>query len=57
MSFRHFFDFNLAMLGKQGWKLLTNQDTTIARIYKVKYFPKTGFYGAHLCHNPKLYLV
>jgi hypothetical protein len=24
MGFKHMYDFNLAMLGKQGWKLLTN---------------------------------
>jgi hypothetical protein len=52
MGFRHLFGFNLAMLGKQGWKLLTNQDTIVARIYKAKYFPKTDFLGARLGHNP-----
>jgi len=38
MSFRHLFGFNLAMLGKQGWKLSTNQDAIVTRIYKTKYF-------------------
>jgi hypothetical protein len=52
MGFRHFFGFNLAMLGKQGWKLLTNQDTIVARIYKAKYYPNTDFLGARLGHNP-----
>jgi len=45
MGFRHLFGFNLAMLGKQGWKLLTNQDTIVTRIYKARYFPKTDFLG------------
>jgi hypothetical protein len=52
MGFRHFFGFNLAMLGKQGWNLLTNQDTIIVCIYKAKYFPKSDFLGARLGHNP-----
>jgi len=52
MGFRHFFGFNLAMLGKQGWRLLTNQDTIVTRIYKAKYFPKTDFLGACLGHSP-----
>jgi len=45
MGFRHLFGFNLAMLGKQGWKLLTNQDTIVTRIYKAKYFSKTDILG------------
>jgi hypothetical protein len=36
MGFRHLHDFNLAMLGKQGWNLLTNQDTIVARIFKAR---------------------
>ena len=40
------------MLGKQGWKLQTEQDTIVTRIYKAKYFPKTDFLGGHLGHNP-----
>jgi hypothetical protein len=52
MGFRLFFGFNLAMLGKQGWNLLNNQDTIVTRIYKAKYFPKFDFLGARLGHNP-----
>jgi hypothetical protein len=52
MNFRHLYGFNLAMLGKQGWKLLTNQDTIVTKIFKAKYFPKSDFLGASLGHNP-----
>jgi hypothetical protein len=52
MGFRHLFGFNLAMLGKQGWKLLTHPDTIVTRIYKARYFPRTNFLGARLGHNP-----
>jgi hypothetical protein len=40
------------MLGKQGWQLLTNQDTILSRVFKAKYYPKTGFLEANLGHNP-----
>jgi hypothetical protein len=52
MGFRHLYGFNLAMLGKQGWSLLTNQDTIVARIFKARYFPDCDFLGARLGHNP-----
>jgi hypothetical protein len=52
MGFRHFYGFNLAMLGKQGCQLLTNQDTILSRVFKAKYYPKTGFLEANLGHNP-----
>lgn len=52
MGFRHFYGFNLAMLGKQGWHLLTNQDTILSRVFKAKYYPKSGFLEAKLGHNP-----
>jgi len=44
--------FNLAMLGKQGWRLMTNQDTMIAKVFKAKYFPSVDFLEAQLRHNP-----
>ena len=34
MSFRNLQAFNLAMLAMQGWRLLTKQDSLVARIYK-----------------------
>ncbi|PNX86605.1 ribonuclease H, partial [Trifolium pratense] len=52
MGFRHLYGFNLAMLGKQGWKLLTNHDTILSRVFKAKYYSKEGFLDAKLGHNP-----
>jgi hypothetical protein len=46
------YGFNLAMLGKQDWKLLTNHDTTLAQVFKAKYYPNEGFLDAKLDHNP-----
>jgi hypothetical protein len=52
MGFRHFYGFNLAMLAKQGWHLLTNHDTILSKVFKAKYYPKEGFLVAKLGHNP-----
>ncbi|GAU48919.1 hypothetical protein TSUD_301740 [Trifolium subterraneum] len=52
MGFRHLYGFNLAMLGKQGWHLVTNQDTILAKVFKAKYYPNEGFLNAKLGHNP-----
>jgi ribonuclease HI len=52
MGFRSILGFNLAMLGKQGWKLLTNPDAMVSRIFKAKYYPNGDFLGASLGHNP-----
>jgi hypothetical protein len=52
MGFRHFYGFNLAMLGKQGLHLLTNHDTILSRVFKAKYYHKEGFLVAKLGHNP-----
>lgn len=45
-------EFNLATLEKQGWKLLTFENSLVGRIFKVRYFPKGNFLEAELGHNP-----
>lgn len=52
MRFRDLHGFNLAMLGKQGWKLLTNLDAIVTRVFKAKYFPKVDFLRTAIGHNP-----
>lgn len=46
MGFRSFQDFNLAMVAKQGWNLLTNPNLLVSQIFKARYFPRTYFLDA-----------
>ena len=39
--------FNKAMLGKQGWRLITRPDSLCARVIKGKYFPNGEFLTAN----------
>lgn len=52
LSFSNFRDFNLAMLGKQGWRFITNPYSLTSRIFKAKYFPDSDFLSADLGHHP-----
>ena len=46
MGFRNLQLFNLALLGKHGWRLVTNPHSLCARVLKEKYFPNTDFWEA-----------
>lgn len=52
MGFRNFRDFNVAMLGKQVWRLATKPNSLVAKMYKAKYFSKTDILHATQGHNP-----
>ena len=51
MGFRNLQAFNLAMLAKQGWRLLSNPTSLVARIYKAKYYSYGDVLGAKLGSN------
>ena len=46
MGFRNFEAFNLAMLGKHGWRLLTHPNSLCGRVLKGKYFNNSNFLQA-----------
>jgi len=52
MGFKDLIAFNLAMLGKQGWKFQTELDSLVSSIYKARYFPFRSYLTANLGHNP-----
>ncbi|XP_074290521.1 uncharacterized protein LOC141617235 [Silene latifolia] len=52
MGFRDFRLFNLALLGKQAWRLITNPTSLWTRIMKARYFPEGEFMNATLGYNP-----
>ncbi|XP_019163454.1 PREDICTED: uncharacterized protein LOC109159798 [Ipomoea nil] len=52
MGFKRLHEFNLALLAKQGWRLLIYPDSLVARILKAKYYPHSDFLDAQLGNNP-----
>nr|DAD38904.1 TPA_asm: hypothetical protein HUJ06_013226 [Nelumbo nucifera] len=51
IGFRDMQAFNLAMLAKQGWNILSNPDALVCRVLKAKYFPRGDFLAAQCGHN------
>ena len=43
--------FNLALLAKQGWHLLQQPNSLVARIYKARYYPNMEFMQASVKPN------
>lgn len=52
LDFRNLHDFNVALLGKQRWRLLTQPDSLVSKVYKARYFPHCSFISAKLGGNP-----
>ena len=51
MGFRNLQAFNLAMLAKQAWRILSNPSSFIARVLKACYFPSGDILSATLGSN------
>ncbi|XP_042983190.1 uncharacterized protein LOC122312604 [Carya illinoinensis] len=52
LGFRDFRSFNLALLAKQGWRILENPSSLAAMVLKQKYFSKSGLLDATLGSRP-----
>lgn len=52
MGFRSVHDYNVAMVGKQGWRLIMNPESLFSRIYRARYYPRGTFLNAKLGSNP-----
>lgn len=52
IGLRDFAVFNNALLAKQGWRLLQNQNSLLARTLKARYFPLRCFLTALTEYNP-----
>lgn len=46
MGFRNLYVFNVALLGKQGWRFMSQPDTLVAKLFKAKYYLKWDFLEA-----------
>lgn len=52
LGFRELDCFNMAMLAKQGWRILKFPDSLAARVMREKYFPDSNFLKANLGKRP-----
>ncbi|KAL8125037.1 hypothetical protein AgCh_012638 [Apium graveolens] len=52
LGFKKLQQFNIAMLAKQGWRLVNNSNPLVTNIMKAKYYPSTDFVNAKLGENP-----
>ena len=48
LGFKDMRVFNLALLAKQGWRLIQSPESLVARFLKAKYFPNTSFMKAEV---------
>ncbi|XP_074313724.1 uncharacterized protein LOC141648916 [Silene latifolia] len=51
MGFRDFGNFNLALLAKQAWRLICNEESLMVGVLKGKYFPNCSFMEAVIGNN------
>ncbi|KAL0001272.1 hypothetical protein SO802_015053 [Lithocarpus litseifolius] len=52
MGFRDLKAFNLALLAKQGWRLLQNTNSLSHLVFQTKYFAGQSFLDAQICERP-----
>ncbi|XP_031116576.1 uncharacterized protein LOC116020230 [Ipomoea triloba] len=52
LGFKNLHKFNVALLVKQGWRLLTTPNSLAGRLYKARYYPKSDFLEVSMGTNP-----
>ncbi|XP_019170533.1 PREDICTED: uncharacterized protein LOC109166099 [Ipomoea nil] len=55
LGFKRIRDFNLALLAKQGWRILTQPESLVSKLLKAKYFPAGEFMEASVGTNPSYF--
>jgi hypothetical protein len=51
MGFRDLRAFNLAMIAKQGWNIMTKPHTLVAKLFKAMYFSNSSLFESKTSHN------
>jgi hypothetical protein len=52
IGYRDLESFNLALLAKQGWRLLKHPNSLMSRVLRQKYFPNDSYLNSQLRRNP-----
>lgn len=52
IGFKGFSDFNVVLLGKQFWRLLNDDNSLIARVFKGRYYPRIDLLMATIGFQP-----
>ncbi|GAA0151857.1 hypothetical protein LIER_10484 [Lithospermum erythrorhizon] len=54
LGFRDNHVFNIALLSKQAWRIVSNPSSELAQMFRAKYYPHSNFWNAFLGQSPSL---